>query len=148
MTKEEERLYEAAARLAARAHEGQVDRGGTAYIQHPLAVAAMLADPGDRIAALLHDVVEDTEVTLEELAEQFPPDIVEAVRLLTRQPGVPYQDYLKAIRENPMACRVKIADLTHNMDLGRIPHPGPEDYARRARYRNSILYLQGETREG
>ena len=92
MTEEESRLYEKAVRLAASAHKGQVDKGGTDYIRHPLAVASMLEDGRDRIAAVLHDVVEDTKVTLEELAREFPPDIVEAVRLLTRQPGPPGGD--------------------------------------------------------
>ena len=144
MTEEESRLYEKAVRLAASAHKGQVDKGGTDYIRHPLAVASMLEDSRDRIAAVLHDVVEDTKVTLEELAREFPPDIVEAVRLLTRQPGpdFTYRGYLEEIRKNSMARRVKMADLAHNMDLGRISHPGPEDYARREKYRKSMIFLR------
>lgn len=146
---EEELLYEKAVLIASRAHQGQVDKGGHPYILHPLAVAEMMEDPKDRITAVLHDVVEDTEVTLEELAGEFPGDIVEAVALLTKQrgPGFSYRKYLEAIRKNEMARRVKLADLTHNMDLTRIPHPGPRDRARVERYRKSRLFLQGETEE-
>lgn len=146
MTKEESRLYEKAVRLAATAHQGQVDRGGTDYIQHPLAVAAMVPDGRERIVAVLHDVVEDTKITLADLSREFPEDIVEAVGLLTRQPGqdFSYRGYLERIRENSMACRVKMADLSHNMDLGRIPQPGPDDYARVERYRKSMNFLRGD----
>lgn len=142
-------LYKKALDIAVNAHQGQTDKGGQPYINHPLAVAAMLENPRDRVAALLHDVVEDTSVTMEELKTQFPEDITTAVDLLTKKPGpgYTYQNYLEKIRENPMACRVKLADLTHNMDLGRIPNPGPRDLERMEKYRKSQGYLKGEIKE-
>ncbi|NCC44716.1 MAG: HD domain-containing protein, partial [Clostridia bacterium] len=138
-----EALYQKALRIAAGAHEGQVDKGGHPYIGHPLAVAQKVNGIEEKIAALLHDVVEDTEVTIEELGREFPEEIVKAVDLLTKkkEPGFSQQKYLEAIRANPLARNVKLADLEHNMDINRIPHPGAEDYLRTKRYQNSRDFL-------
>ncbi len=143
-----ETLHEKALRIAAAAHEGQFDKGGKPYILHPLTVAAKVERPEEKIAALLHDVVEDTDVTLEELAEIFPPQIVDAVDRLTKKkgPGYSLEKYLEGIRENETARKVKLADLEHNMDLSRIAQPTAEDYRRRETYRRCMEYLR--TRDG
>ena len=113
-----------AMKLAYQAHHGQLDPGGVPYIFHPMHLAEQMEDETTTCAALLHDVVEDTFVTLGELAEQFPPEVVEAVRCLTHDPYEPYETYLRRIKANPVALAVKLADLAHNMDETR--HCGAE----------------------
>ena len=97
--------------LAYAAHHGQFDKGGVPYIFHPIHLAEEMDDEVSTCVALLHDTVEDTAVTLEELAESFPREIVEAVDLLTHREGVEYFDYVRSIRANPVAVKVKLADL-------------------------------------
>ena len=105
--------------IAYAAHHGQVDKAGVPYIFHPLHLAEQMDDEVSCCAALLHDVVEDTDVTLEQLAAEFPAEVVEAVRLLTHLPDQDYLEYVRAIRENPIAMKVKFADLDHNSDQTR-----------------------------
>lgn len=105
--------------LAYEAHHGQLDKSGLPYIHHPLHLAEQMYDEISCTAALLHDVVEDTAITLEELAKEFPPEVIEAVDLLTHKPGVDYFDYIQAIRSNHTAMTVKLADLNHNSDFTR-----------------------------
>ena len=102
--------------IAYEAHHGQVDKAGVPYIFHPLHLAEKMEDEFSCCAALLHDAVEDTDVTLEQLAAEFPPEVVEAIRLLTHSPDSDYFDYVRAIRANPIAMKVKLADLAHNTD--------------------------------
>ena len=104
---------------------------------HPYHLAEQMDDEATTCTALLHDVVEDTDVTLKDLAQEFPAEIIDALRLLTHQPGVPYLDYVRALATNPIARAVKRADLRHNMDETRyaggakplIDHwmPGPSE---------------------
>ena len=108
-----------AMKIAYDAHHGQVDKAGVPYVFHPLHLAEQMDDEISCCAALLHDTVEDTDVTLEQLAAEFPAEVVEAVRLLTHAPGTDYYDYVRAIRENPIAMKVKFADLDHNSDQSR-----------------------------
>ena len=105
--------------LAYKAHQGQLDKSGLPYIHHPLHLAEQMYDEISCTVALLHDIVEDTSVTLEDLAREFPPEVVEAVDLLTHKPGVDYFDYVRAIRNNHTAFMVKLADLAHNSDASR-----------------------------
>ena len=113
--------------IAYAAHHGQVDKAGVPYIFHPLHLAEQMDDEISCCAALLHDTVEDTDVTLEVLAKDFPVDVVEAVRLLTHEPDTDYFDYVRAIRTNPIAMKVKLADLAHNSDATRFAGvPVPE----------------------
>ena len=142
-------LYEKAWKLAEKAHEGQVDKGGNPYIEHPLAVADRVVKPEAKVVALLHDVLEDTRVTGEELRKLFPETVVRAVELLTKKKGKGFslEAYLAAIRENELACCVKIADLEHNMDLSRIPHPKERDYRRVEQYQKAKEYLEGKKKE-
>lgn len=108
-----------AMQIAYNAHHGQVDKSGVPYIFHPLYLAEQMQEEISCCVALLHDTVEDTEITLEALAADFPPEVVEAVGLLTHEEGTDYLDYVRKIRSNPIAFRVKLADLAHNMDASR-----------------------------
>lgn len=105
--------------IAYRAHHGQLDKSGAPYIFHPIHLAEQMDDEFSCCAALLHDVVEDTFVTLDDLRKVFPEEVVEAVRLLTHIKGVPDAEYLTAIKSNPIALKVKLADNAHNSDQSR-----------------------------
>ena len=120
--------------LAFEAHNGQVDKAGLPYICHPLHVAEQMTDEDSTIAALLHDVAEDTDVTLADLAAAgFAPHIIEALDLLTHDKAVPYLDYVRGLAPNALARQVKMADMRHNMDDTRLGHL---DEATRQRRRN------------
>ena len=121
--------------IAYRAHHGQTDHGGVPYIFHPFHLAEQMTDEYTTCVALLHDVVEDTSVTLEELAEVFPKEVVEAVTLMTHDRNVPYLDYVSKIKDNPIARTVKLADLTHNSDRTRLETDGNDEEVIR-RYEN------------
>jgi len=105
-----------AMKLAYDAHEGQLDYNGVPYIFHPIHLAEQMDDEISCTVALLHDVVEDTEVTLEALERDFPKEVVDAVKLLTHDQCMDYFEYVRAIRHNPVARKVKLADLAHNSD--------------------------------
>ena len=119
--------------LAYNAHHGQLDKGGVPYIFHPIHLAEQMDDEISTCVALLHDTVEDTAVTLEQLAAEFPKEVVDAVALLTHQEGVEYFDYVRSIRQNPVAVKVKLADLAHNGDPKRICNQGNQE-KRRIKY--------------
>jgi len=128
---------------AAEAHRGQVDKSGVEYINHPLTVAAQVDDVSAIIVALLHDTVEDTALTLDELRTKIPLTEAEseALKLLTHDERIPYLDYVAAIKSNELARRVKVADLKHNSDLTRIDKPSPKDFARVEKYRAALKLL-------
>ncbi len=113
-------LTNRAMKLAYTAHHGQVDHGGAPYIFYPIYLAEQMTDEVSACVALLHDVVEDTVVTLEDLRREFPPEITEPVRLLTHTDSVDYFDYVRALKESGVARRVKLADLRHNSDETRL----------------------------
>lgn len=128
--------------IAKAAHSGQLDKGGNEYIKHPLAVAEMLTTEDEQITALLHDVVEDTPITLQNLREQgFTERVVKAIDCLTKRDTEALDAYLDRVRNNPLATRVKIADLTHNSDIKRIPTPVEKDFTRVKRYAKEIQFL-------
>ena len=110
--------------FAYQAHQGQLDQNGVPYVFHPIHLAEQMNDEVSCCVALLHDVVEDTEVTLEDLRREFPPSVVETVDLLTRQEDVDYFDYVRSIRSSPIAVKVKLADLAHNGDQTRCAGSG------------------------
>ena len=113
------KLTNKAMRIAYEAHEGQVDKSGVPYIFHPVHLAEQMKDELTTCVALLHDVVEDTSVTMDDLAREFPEEVIAALKLLTHGEGVAYLDYVRAIKQNPAAVAVKIADLNHNSDETR-----------------------------
>lgn len=112
-------LTNKAMKIAYSAHHGQVDYNGIPYIFHPIHLAEAMEDEISCCAALLHDVVEDTDVTMEELAREFPSEVIEVLKLLTHDEDVDYFDYVRAIKANPIAVKVKLADLAHNSDQSR-----------------------------
>ena len=128
--------------IACRVHTGQYDKGGQEYIRHPIAVANLLESDNEKIVAYLHDVVEDADTTLENLQEfGFEPDIIDAIDCITKRKSESYNNYLERVRGNKLATRVKIADLTHNSDISRIPKPTDEDFARVQKYKESLKVL-------
>jgi len=122
--------------LAVQAHKGQVDKTGAPYILHPLRVMFRLETESERMAAVLHDVVEDTDVGLEMLtAVGYPREVVEAVDSLTRREQETYEAFVERLAHNPLARRVKLADLEDNMDVRRLATVTAKDAERLARYR-------------
>lgn len=128
------------------AHKEQVDKAGVPYVFHPFHLAEQMRDEETTCIALLHDVVEDSDYSLEDLRKVgFPVSIVEAVGVLTHDKAVPYMDYLKPIKENPLAKTVKLADLRHNSDSTRVDHPNRLLERKWAQYKMAIKFL--ETRD-
>lgn len=124
-----------AAILAIACHLGRTDKGGRPYLLHPLRVMSRLETEAEWCAALLHDVVEDGPVTLEDLRERgFSPEVVAAVDGLTRRKGEAYEAYVERAGGIPIARRVKLADLADNLDVTRLPELGEEELERLARY--------------
>lgn len=124
-----------AMRVCFKAHDGQYDKSGVPYANHPLHLAEQMRTEDETCVALLHDVLEDTEVTEADLrAMGFNDAVLEAVCLLTREDGVAYLDYVRALKHNPLARVVKLADLEHNCDLTRLDEVGPADLRRVERY--------------
>jgi len=113
-------LTNEAMKLAYKAHHGQVDKGGIPYIFHPYHLAEQMDDEYSTCAALLHDVMEDTDITLEQLRQIFPEPVIEAVATLTHSKEEPYPDYVRRVCQNPIAKKVKLADLRHNSDESRL----------------------------
>lgn len=110
-----------ALKIAISAHANQVDKGNQPYIYHPIRVALNCKTTDEKIAALLHDVVEDTPWTFERLGKEgFSKEVVDAVRCLTKKENEEYMDFIKRLADNPIARNVKIQDLTDNMDTTRL----------------------------
>ena len=134
---------ETAITLAATAHAGQLDKAGQPYILHPLRVMLQVSEPHERMAAALHDVVEDTEVSLEALREQgFPLEVIEAIDALTKRDGETRMQAAKRAGANPIARMVKMADVSDNLDTRRLKQLTPEDKARLQEYREVFSYLR------
>ena len=134
-----------AMQIAYRAHHGQTDKSGVPYLYHPIHLAEQMNDEVTVTAALLHDVLEDSPMTAEELrAAGISQQAVDAVVLLTRPAEIPYLDYVERIRSNPIARAVKCADLRHNCDPSRLPNP-PEGWReKRDLYRKALEILTDE----
>ena len=112
-------LTNRALRIAYNAHHGQLDSNGLPYIFHPLHLAEQMDDEISCCCAILHDVVEDTAVTMEELAREFPEEVTDVLKLLSHDDDVLYETYVRAIKTNPIAVKVKLADIAHNSDRSR-----------------------------
>lgn len=137
-------LLERAIAIAVQAHHGQKDRYGAPYILHPLRVMERLKNPEERIVGVLHDVVEDTDWTFEALAKEgFPDRMLAALKAVTKKDGEDYEAFVKRSAANPLAKRVKVADLEDNMDVSRLPEIGPNDLARLQKYVKAWRYLKG-----
>ena len=123
--------------IAYEAHKNQVDKSGVPYIYHPIHVAEQMNTENECIIALLHDVVEDTNVTRSE----FSKEIIDILKLLTREENIEYDEYIKRIKNNSIACKVKIADLTHNLDKTRLDFVTEVDVKRNEKYKKALQIL-------
>lgn len=139
-------LTKKALKISFKAHKDQVDKSGMPYVYHPFHLAEQMNDEYSTCVALLHDVVEDTDITLDELtSEGFPEEIIDALALMTHDDKVPYMDYVRKIKTNPIATKVKQADLEHNSDLTRLDNVDDAALERKNKYRQALfILLSGE----
>jgi hypothetical protein len=134
--------------IAAEAHTGQVDKAGAPYILHPLRLMLQMEKTEDRIVAVLHDVVEDTDWTLARLRnEGYTQVIIDAIDSVTWRKHEDYEDFIQRSIQNPIGRRVKLADLRDNCDLSRIAKPTETDFKRVAKYRQAIRMIERTTQK-
>ena len=135
-------LYDLALRIAIKAHEGQKDKSGHEYIMHPIRVAERCSDPRAKIVALLHDTIEDTEVTVEYLRKEgFPEEIINGILSVTKRDGESYENFVRRAAENEIGTIVKKADLEDNMDISRLPEITDKDIERLRKYLKAWKFL-------
>lgn len=128
--------------IARIAHKEQIDKSGTPYIEHPLTVAKGVQTEDEKCVALLHDVLEDSNFTVEDLrTAKIPEQVIEAVETLTHKDGVSYEDYISNIKNNELARQVKMSDLKHNMDLTRLSDVTEKDLKRKEKYERAYAEL-------
>ena len=128
--------------LCYEAHKDQVDKSGIPYVFHPIHLAESMNDECSTIAALLHDVVEDTDISIDQLREDgYPEEVLEAIQLLTHKKGEPYMPYVRNLMHNPIARAVKMADLRHNGDLTRLDVVDEKALKRVDKYKEAISIL-------
>ena len=143
MNQPEQSMFDLALSIAKKAHKGQYDKAGVDYIEHPLFVASLVDTQEEKAVALLHDVLEDSPYTAEELIlAGLPETIVSAVQILTKEKGQDYQQYLELVKSSPIARRVKLADLKHNSDLSRLATVTEKDLEQLEKYKKAIDYLR------
>lgn len=139
------KLTNKAMQIAYRAHHGQLDKSGIPYVFHPYHLAEQMPDEYTTCVALLHDVVEDTDVTLEQLSQVFPKEVVDAVALMTHTADTDYLSYVERIKNNPIAKTVKLADLRHNSDQTRLDEPDEAAIRRwEEKYSKALRILEQE----
>lgn len=133
---------ERAIALAVEAHAGQTDKSGATYIRHPLRVMGQMETPEERIVAVLHDVVEDTEYTPAMIEDEFYKEIRDAVEALTKQNSESYSDFVQRVAANDIARKVKIADIEDNMDLTRLSEVSEKTIERQVKYHRARQQLR------
>jgi len=132
--------------ISVSAHRNQTRKDGSPYVLHPLRLMMSVDSTAEKIVAVLHDVVEDTDVTFEQLEEEgFPEQILDALRLLTHRPEVSYEDYISEIQHHPLARSVKLADLKDNSNVFETPELSTSDGKRLQKYHQAFIRLQGDT---
>ena len=134
-------LTKKALKISFNAHKNQVDKSGMPYVYHPFHLAEQMDDEYSTCVALLHDVVEDTDMTIDELSETFPKEVTAAIALMTHDDSVPYFDYIRELKKNPLAAKVKLADLKHNSDLTRLEEVDDKALERVEKYKKAINTL-------
>ena len=138
----EQSMVDLALSIARKAHEGQLDKAGVDYIEHPIYVASQVDTEEEKAVALLHDVIEDSLVSAEGLLQAgLPETVVTAVQVLTKKKEQDYQTYLETVKKNPLARVVKLADLKHNSDLSRLSSITEKDRERLKKYKKAIDFL-------
>ena len=135
-------LTKMALKISFDAHKNQVDKSGMPYVYHPFHLAEQMDDEYTTCVALLHDVVEDTDITLDDLKKEgFPKEVTDAIVLMTHDDDVPYLEYVAKIKRNPLTTSVKLADLKHNSDLTRLDEVDSKALERVEKYRKAIQIL-------
>ena len=133
----------AALKLCFEAHKNQTDKSGMPYVFHPFHLAEQMKDEDTTIAALLHDVIEDTDYTIADLKQMgFPTAVLDTLKLLTHNDDIPYMEYVAKIKDNPIAKAVKLADLEHNSDLSRLDTVDEKALKRKEKYSQAIRLLK------
>ncbi|TYP72376.1 GTP pyrophosphokinase [Paenibacillus methanolicus] len=133
---------ETAIAIALKAHRGQTDKGGLPYILHPLAVMNRVTTLEEKIVAVLHDVVEDTCITLDVLRQEgLEEELISAISNLTKREGENYTEFIERAKNNPISRNVKIADIEENLNIFRIKEPTQKDYDRIEKYKTALEYL-------
>jgi (p)ppGpp synthase/HD superfamily hydrolase len=133
---------EKAIQIAEQAHEGQRDKAGAPYILHPLRVMMKMATEAEQIIAVLHDVVEDTDWTMEQLQQEgYNREILDALDCLARRDGEEYGDFIKRVKQNPLSVKVKVADLEDNLDVSRLKGVTDTDAKRLEKYQQALKML-------
>ena len=132
---------ELALQIAQKAHVGQVDKAGKDYIFHPITVSSYMGTDTEKAIAYLHDVLEDTNVTADDLRTIFSNEIVDTVIILTHRKDESYFEYIQRVSKSNLAKKIKVADLLHNLDITRIKEPTKSDYERLEKYKKAILFL-------
>ena len=136
-------LTKKALKLCFESHKEQVDKSGMPYVFHPFHLAEQMTDESTTVVALLHDVVEDTDITFDDLEKQgFSDEIMDALKLLTHDKNIPYMDYVAEIKKNTIATKVKLADLKHNSDLTRLSVVDEKALKRKEKYEKAIKFLE------
>ena len=139
-------LIEKSLGIALKAHSGQKDKAGKTYILHPLRIMSKMGTEHEMAVALLHDVIEDSDYTSEDLQrEGIPSDVVEAVKLLSKVDGESYDQFIDRVIKNPLASKVKIADIEDNINILRLESVGEKDFERVAKYHRAWKKLQGKS---
>ena len=125
-----------------KAHYKQFDKGGKWYVLHPLTVSWHCKKYNEKILALLHDVVEDSNIKISDISSHFSDEIIEALNLITKTKGISYDLYLEKIKNNKLARNVKIEDIKHNMNLKRLKNITDKDIKRYEKYKKSLEFLK------
>ena len=132
-----------ALKICYQSHKNQLDKSGLPYVFHPFHIAEQMKDEDTTIAALLHDVVEDTSVTLEDLKKYgFSEEVISAIAVMTHDPNVDYMEYIAQVKKNPIAAAVKLEDLRHNSDLTRLDEVTAKDIQRNEKYKKAMEFLE------
>ena len=136
-------MTKTALKLCFEAHKDQTDKSGLPYVFHLFHLAEQMPDEKTTVVALLHDVIEDTDYTLDDMKNMgFSDDILSAIALMTHDDGVPYMEYVALIKKNPIAKMVKLADLRHNSDMSRLDKVTAHDRERAEKYKKAIEFLE------
>ncbi len=127
--------------IAYNAHQNQFDKANIPYIYHPIHIAEQMDTELECIVALLHDVVEDTDITLNDLEKEFPQEVIDLLKILTHDKKIDYIEYIKKVKTNPIATKIKIADLKHNSDITRLENITTTDLKRIEKYKKALEIL-------
>lgn len=127
--------------IAYNAHQNQFDKANIPYIYHPIHIAEQMDTELECIVALLHDVVEDTDITLNDLEKEFPQEVIDLLKILTHDKKIDYIEYIKRVKTNPIATKIKIADLKHNSDITRLDNITVTDLERIKKYKKALEIL-------